>query len=114
MNTDWGRTRNGVRPSRPGVPTRSTPPTAADADRRTQARTNWAVWVALDRYDSDAAVRASAQGQPFVDRAGALEANLSPDESEALRNWALSLAAGEGPTAFDVGFVGAGAVDIIW
>jgi hypothetical protein len=86
----------------------------ADGDRRTEARTNWAVWVALDRYDSDAAVRAAAQGQPFVDGAGALRADLGPNESEALRRWALSLAVGGGPTASDVGYIGAGAVDIIW
>ena len=57
------------------------------------------VWVALDRYESDAAVRASALGQPFVDETGAIKPDLSPDEAEALRHWAESLTVDGGLTA---------------
>jgi hypothetical protein len=85
---------------------------AADARRRSEDRTSFSVWVALDRYESDAAVRASAQGQPFVDETGAIKRDLSPDEAEALRHWAESLTVDGGLAATDLVSILAGVADI--
>ena len=85
---------------------------AADSRRRAEDRVEFSVWVALDRYESDAAVRASAQGQPFVDETGAIKPDLSPDETGALRNWAASLTVDGGLTATDLLRILAGASDI--
>jgi hypothetical protein len=86
---------------------------AANRDRMTEGRTNSAVWVALDRYESDAAVRASAQGRPFIDASGAIKSEMSPDEVEALRDWADSLAVDGGLTWADVGDIVTGAADVL-
>ena len=85
---------------------------AADSRRRSEDRTSFSVWVALDRYESDAAVRASALGQPFVDETGAIKPDLSPDEAEALRHWAESLTVDGGLTATDLLSILAGVADI--
>jgi len=86
---------------------------AANRHRLSEGRINWDVWVALDRYESDAAVRASAQGQPFVDDTGAIKSDLSSDEVDALRHWAGALTALGGLTRDDVGWIIAGAADVM-
>lgn len=87
---------------------------AADSRRRSADRTKFSVWVALDRYESDPAVRASAQGEPFVDETGAIRSDLSPDETDALQRWAESLTVDGGLTSTDLLSILAGVADIPW
>lgn len=65
---------------------------AAEADRarRQEDRVDRAMWVALDRFESDAVVRAAAMGEPFADARGGLQATLTESETEALKAWVMS------------------------
>jgi hypothetical protein len=71
------------------------------------------VWVALDRFDSDPAVRDAARGQPFVDSTGALRPDMTADQAQAFREWAQSLTGDGGPTRTDVGDINRGAGEVL-
>jgi hypothetical protein len=49
------------------------------------------MWLVNDRFDTDPAVSAAAEGWSFVDESGALKADLTPSEAQDLRAWATSL-----------------------
>jgi hypothetical protein len=63
----------------------------ADQVRTAESDVDAAVWLAVDLYAADPAVRDAAQGLPFVDANGALETEMSPEHEQAFRDWATSL-----------------------
>ncbi|HEY8545623.1 MAG TPA: hypothetical protein VIL36_11270 [Acidimicrobiales bacterium] len=75
-----------------------------DRLRRAESKLNAAVWVVSDLWNADtpngAAVREAARGQPFVDRDGQLRTDLSREEAQSFREWALTLVVLRQP-AFD-------------
>lgn len=83
-----------------------------DRIRRASSRIDTEVWVALDRFDSDPALRDAAHGQPFVDHAGALKPDMTSDEAQAFREWAESLAIDHGPTFDDAQDIASGVGNI--
>ena len=83
-----------------------------DRIRRASSRIDTEVWVALDRFDSDPALREAARGQPFVDSAGNLEPDMTADEAQAFREWAASLAIDDGPTFDDAQDISGGVGNI--
>ena len=83
-----------------------------DRIRRESSRLDREVWVALDRFDSDPAVRDAARGEPFVDGAGALQVRLDPGGGPGLPSWAGSLAIYGRPTHADAESIASGIGDI--
>lgn len=75
---------------------------AADQKRRQEDAVDRAVWVALDRFESDRAVRAAAIGEPFADASGALKDGLTEGETQALEAWATNQALEGGLLVDDV------------
>jgi hypothetical protein len=70
------------------------------------------MWVALDRFESDPAVRAAAVGEPFADASGGLKGDLTESETQALEAWATNQALEGGLLDGDVIYLAAGTVDV--
>ena len=83
----------------------------ADQKRRQEDFVGRAMWVAVDRFESDPAVRAAAVGEPFADASGALKGDLSESETQALEAWATNQAREGGLLVDDVTRLNAGAED---
>jgi hypothetical protein len=76
----------------------------ADEQRRAEDGVNQAMWVAQARFARpDQALLDAAAGEPFLDAAGGLKTDLSPQEAEAFRDWAVVQAREEGVLFDDVG-----------
>jgi len=84
----------------------------ADVERRQQDVVDRAMWVALDRFESDPAIRAAAVGEPFAEASGALKSDLTDSEAEALEAWTTNQAREGGLLAGDVVYLSAGTVDV--
>lgn len=83
----------------------------ADLERRQEDVVDRVMWVALDRFESDPAVRAAAEGEPFADASGALKDDLSESETRALEAWATNQAREGGVLVDDVTHLDAGVSD---
>jgi hypothetical protein len=81
---------------------------AADLERRREDRVDRAMWVALDRFESDPTVRAAAVRESFADATGALKSGLTESETEALEAWATNHALEGGLLLDDVNGLAAG------
>ncbi len=84
----------------------------ADQERRAEDAADQAAWVALDRFESDPAVRAEAEGEAFVDADGALKDDLTEGESEELQAWAMNEALEGGLLWGDVGGLSLGNAEV--
>lgn len=80
----------------------------ADRERRAEDAVDQAMWVAIDRFESDPVVRAEAEGEPFAEADGALKDDLTEREAEALEAWAVNEALELGVFWDDVGSLSLG------
>ena len=81
----------------------------AHLERRREDAVDRAMWVALDRFESDPAVRAAAVGEPFAEASGSLKNDLTGSEANALKTWATNQAREGGLLAGDATHLAAGA-----
>jgi hypothetical protein len=86
------------------------------AAQRATDQVNRSIWVSTSLYDAgDPQIRASAQGQPFLNPDGSIKTSLSPHEAQALREWAWDTVGNDNETNqayIDENHISAGVADV--